>query len=152
MERSIRSLEEMNRFASQLGGYLKGGEVIELTGDVGTGKTTFTKGLAEGLGVTDDVQSPSFTISRVYKARDGLELHHYDLYRLIEPGTIQYDVAESVNDPKVVTVIEWGETVEGVLPKDRIIITFRYGEAETERQVELQTTHNEQEELYAAWA
>lgn len=152
MERRVQSLEEMNRLAAQTGGHLRGGEVIELTGDVGTGKTTFTKGLAEGLEVTDDVQSPSFTISRVYKARDGLELHHYDLYRLVEPGIIQYDVAESVNDPKVVTVIEWGETVQGVLPKSRTIIAFRYGETKTERRVELQTTDNELEELYATWA
>lgn len=151
MERIVHSLEEMNRLASRLGRCLKGGEVLELVGDVGTGKTTFTKGFAEGLGVTDDVQSPSFTISRVYRARDGLELHHYDLYRLAEPGIVQYDVAESVNDPKVVTVIEWGETVQGILPQDRTVLHFDYGEAETERRVELQTTNSELEEAYAAW-
>ncbi len=150
MERTIHSLEEMNRLAASLGGSCAGGEVVELIGDVGAGKTTFTKGFAEGLGVTDDVQSPSFTISRVYAARDGLELHHYDLYRLTEPGIVQYDVAESVQDSKVVTVIEWGGTVQGVLPAGRTTITFSYGEAETERHVKLQTDDTRLKEAYAA--
>lgn len=142
------SLEEMNRFASELGRRCEGGEVLELVGDVGTGKTTFTKGFATGLGVTDDVQSPSFTISRFYAARDGLELHHYDLYRLVEPGIAQYDIAESVGDPKAVTVIEWGETVHGVLPANRTIIHFRYGDAETERHIELTSENPKLKEDY----
>lgn len=152
MERTIQSLEAMTRLAAHLGNYCSGGEVIELVGDVGTGKTTFTKGFAEGLGVTDDVQSPSFTISRVYKAHGGIELHHYDLYRLTEPGIVQYDVAESVNDSKVVTVIEWGETVKGVLPPGRTVLLFRYGVHETERHIELRTTDKEMEKAYVSWA
>lgn len=151
MKRTLRSLEDMNRCALHLGSVLKGGEVFELIGDVGTGKTTFTKGLARGLGVTDDVQSPSFTISRVYKARDGLELHHYDLYRLAEPGIVQYDVAESVNDPKIVTVIEWGATVQGILPPNRSTLRFQYGVAETERLLDMHTINTMLKEAYAAW-
>jgi tRNA threonylcarbamoyladenosine biosynthesis protein TsaE len=151
MEHVVRTLEEMGRLAASLGERLKGGEVLELVGDIGSGKTTFTKGLAIGLAVDDDVQSPSFTISRVYSARDGLELHHYDLYRLAEPGIVQYDIAESVGNAKVVTVIEWGETVKGILPKNRTTITFRYGETETERLVELQTDNNDLKEAYATW-
>lgn len=148
MKYTVSSLEEMNRFASYIGERCEGGEVIELVGDVGTGKTTFTKGLATGLGVADDVQSPSFTISRVYAARDGLELHHYDFYRLSEPGIAQYDVAESVGDPKAVTVIEWGETVHGVLPQNRTVIMFRYGDAENERHVEVHTKNQKFMEKY----
>lgn len=134
-----------------MGAILRGGDVLELVGDVGTGKTTFTKGLAEGLGVRDDVQSPSFTISRVYKTTSRLELHHYDLYRLAEPGIIQYDVAESVTDPNVVTVIEWGETVRGILPEQRIFLAFGYGEAEAERTIELRASSMKQEKRYATW-
>ncbi len=139
MNYTVHSLEEMNHFAMELGKRCSGGEVLELVGDVGPGKASFTKGVAYGLGVTDDVQSPSFTISRFYTARDGLELHHYDLYRLSEPGIAQYDIAESVSDVKAVTVIEWGETVHGVLPKNRTIIHFRYGDAETERRITIKT-------------
>lgn len=151
MELFIKSPEEMDRFAILIGNCLGGGEVLELAGDVGTGKTAFTKGLAKGLGVADDVQSPSFTISRVYAARDGLELHHYDLYRLADPGIARYDIAEAVADPRVVTVIEWGETVQGVLPASRTVLTFRYGAAETERMVGLQTDDENIKEAYAAW-
>jgi len=151
MEHVLQSLEETSRLAASLGKCLKGGEVLELVGDIGSGKTTFTKGLAAGLGVDDDVQSPSFTISRVYSARDDLELHHYDLYRLVEPGIVQYDIAESVADPKVVTVIEWGETVKGILPKNRSTITFYYGEAETERRIKLETDDADLKEAYATW-
>lgn len=151
MQQIVQSLEDMNRFALSFGEQCRGGELLELVGDVGTGKTTFTKGFARGLGVADDVQSPSFTISRVYTARDGLELHHYDLYRLSEPGIVQYDVAESVSDPKTVTVIEWGDTVKGVLPPDHTVLTFHYGAADNERLVELRTNDTRLEEAYAAW-
>lgn len=151
MEHTVASLDETLRLASWLGEQCRGGEVLELVGDVGSGKTTFTKGLARGLGVDDDVQSPSFTISRVYTARDGLELHHYDLYRLSEPGIMQYDIAESVHDPKVVTVIEWGETVSGILPENRIRIEFYSGVQETTRTIALFTNDKTLKEAYAAW-
>ena len=151
MEHTVASLDETLRLASWLGEQCRGGEVLELVGDVGSGKTTFTKGLATGLGVTDDVQSPSFTISRVYAARNGLELHHYDLYRLLEPGIMQYDIAESVHDPKVVTVIEWGETVRGILPENRIRIEFHSGAEETTRTITLFTNNKTLKEAYAAW-
>lgn len=109
-----------------MGALVRGGEMIELTGDVGAGKTTFTKGLGEGLGVDDDVQSPSFTISREYEARDGLELHHYDFYRLNDPGVVKYELAESVANPKAITVVEWGETARDVLPAEHVTLSFRY--------------------------
>lgn len=110
----------MKTFGEKLGRLLHGGEVIELVGDVGSGKTTLTKGIAEGLGVDEDVQSPSFTISRVYEARDDLHLAHYDFYRLSEAGLMKNDLDEVVHDTKTVTVIEWAEIVADVLPSDRL--------------------------------
>ena len=107
----------MKELGERIGTSLKGGEVFELVGDVGAGKTTFVKGLAKGLGVTDEVQSPSFTISRVYDGRDDLQLVHYDFYRLSDPGIMASEVAEMVADPKTITVIEWADIVEGVLPE-----------------------------------
>lgn len=114
----------MKQFGQELGARLHGGEVIELVGDIGSGKTTLVKGMAVGLGATEDVQSPSFTISRVYQARDGLELHHYDFYRLYDAGIMANEIAETVRDPKVITVIEWAGVVEGTLPKNRLAITI----------------------------
>jgi len=108
----------------KIGELLRGGETLELTGDVGAGKTTFVKGLALGLGIDEDVQSPSFTISRVYEARDGLQLAHYDFYRLNDAGIMAAELTETTQDPTTVTVIEWADIVEGVLPNDRLGIVF----------------------------
>ncbi len=121
---NVNSEDEMKSFGASLGAVLSGGEVIELVGDVGAGKTTLTKGIASGLMVDDDVQSPSFTISRVYPARDGLTLAHYDFYRLGEAGIMADDLSETAHDVKAVTVIEWGDVVEGVLPTDRLTIAI----------------------------
>lgn len=120
----VHSKEETQALAEKLGAQLVGGEVFELIGDVGAGKTTFVKGLAKGLNIDDDVQSPSFTISRTYDARDGLQLFHYDFYRLQDPGIMANELQEVVNDPTVITVIEWADIVEGVLPKKHISFTF----------------------------
>ncbi len=127
---------EMKQLGQKIGHLLKGGEVIELIGDVGAGKTTLTKGIAAGMGVDDDVQSPSFTISRTYDARGGLQLSHYDFYRLTDPGIMTADIHESLHDPQMVTIIEWAEIVGGVLPADRISISIT-SPSETDRQVTL---------------
>jgi len=121
---------------ARVGERLRGGEVFELVGDVGAGKTTFVKGLAKGLGIDDEVQSPSFTISRVYSGRDDLRLVHYDFYRLTDPGIMANEVAEMVGDPQTVTVIEWAEIVEGVLPKQHYAISIT-APSETTRRIEL---------------
>ncbi len=120
----VDSLDEMLAFGAQIGARLRGGEVVELIGDVGAGKTSFTKGLARGMGITDAIQSPTFTISREYDAGSGLRLVHYDFYRLGEAGIMADELAESLADATVVTVVEWAETVAAVLPEDRMIITL----------------------------
>ncbi len=124
----------MKEFGRTIGAALRGGEVLELIGDVGTGKTTLTKGLAEGLAISEPVQSPTFTISRVYAARDGLHLHHYDFYRLGEAGIMAEDVNEVMHDPAAVTVIEWSGAVSDVLPADRLQISI-HATDENERNV-----------------
>lgn len=133
---TVKSENEMKEFGRQIGRLLKGCEVLELVGDVGAGKTTFTKGLASGLEIDDDVQSPSFTISRVYPARDDLVLAHYDFYRLNDAGIMADELHETVHDPKTITVIEWGDVVTGVLPADRLTIEFE-SPAETTRTMTL---------------
>lgn len=123
----------MKTFGQRLGTLLRGGECLELVGDVGAGKTTFVKGLAAGLNIDEDVQSPSFTISRVYPARDSLSLQHYDFYRLSEPGVMSYELAESLAEPGAVTVVEWGESVADVLPADHIRLKLTYHERDEGR-------------------
>ena len=135
IKKMIKSTADMMDFGAKLGSLLQGGEVIELIGDVGAGKTTFTKGLAKGLAIADTVQSPSFTISRVYDGR--LELVHYDFYRLNDAGVMALELADNLGDAEKVVVIEWAETVADILPESRIqvkITSFR----ETERLLEIE--------------
>lgn len=115
---------QTREYGETIGRLLRGGETIELIGDVGAGKTTFVKGLAKGLGIDEDVQSPSFTISRVYDARDGLQLAHYDFYRLNDAGIMKDELTETMRDAQTITVIEWADIVEGVLPAERLTIHF----------------------------
>ena len=114
----------MKAFGARLGALLRGGEVIELVGDVGAGKTTLTKGVADGMRIDEDVQSPSFTISRVYDAPNGLRLAHYDFYRLHDAGIMADELHETMSDPETVTIIEWAEIIAGVLPDDRLTIAI----------------------------
>ena len=106
MEYETQSEQEMRRLGQNLGAGLKGGEVIELVGDIGAGKTTLTKGIAAGMGIDEDVQSPSFTLSRVYD------------------GILGDELAEVAGDPKTVTVVEWAEIVNNVLPSPHITINI----------------------------
>lgn len=137
----VKDEAELQHVAEKLGTLLRGGEVIELVGDVGAGKTTFVKGLARGLAIDEDVQSPSFTISRTYEARDGLQLAHYDFYRLSEPGIMRDELTETIHDSQTITAIEWADIVEGVLPAHRLTIRF---EAPTESSRRLTLTGDAQ--------
>lgn len=123
-----KSEQELIKYGRDFAKKLKIPTVIELVGDVGAGKTTFVRGLAEGLGIKETVTSPSFTISKAYALPNGKKLVHYDFYRLSEPGLMVDDLAENINDNNTITIIEWGESIAGVLPKDRIKIKIDYTE------------------------
>ena len=120
----VKDEQSMVALGERIGRLLCGGEIIELVRDVGAGKTTFVRGLARGMGVDETVQSPSFTISRQYDARDGLCLAHYDFYRLDDPGIMANELAEVLAQGKNVTVIEWSDTVRSVLPDDKLTMTI----------------------------
>ena len=118
----VNNEDEMKAFGKSIGLSLFGGEKIELIGDIGAGKTTLVKGIASGLNINEYIQSPSFTINRIYKGRDNIVLAHYDFYRLNDAGIIGDELAETINDPKAVTIIEWGQIVSGILPIDKLSI------------------------------
>lgn len=125
--------------------------VFELIGDVGAGKTTFTRGLAEGLGVNEPVTSPSFTISKRYrflygKNQEG-ELAHYDFYRLDDPGLMRDELAETLSIPNTVSVIEWGGDVESLLPDAKYQIKIHFA-ADGSRMVELAGAAQSLEDAY----
>ena len=98
LEVILQSAEDLVNFGWRIGSLLQGGETLELIGDIGAGKTTLTKGLARGLHIEDEVQSPTFTISRNYEAADGLRLAHYDFYRLPDAGIMKMELDEAIHD------------------------------------------------------
>ena len=131
----IRSEPEMLEFGKNYVAKLKIPAVIELVGDVGAGKTTFVRGLAQGLGIEEPLSSPSFTISRFYQG-DKVTLTHYDFYRLEDPGLMVEDLAESITDENNVTVIEWGQSIADILPPDHKIIEIKYIDENTRELIE----------------
>ena len=122
----ISNAEELIELGRRFGSELQGGEVIELIGDVGVGKTTFTSGLALGLGINETINSPSFVIMKSYQSPNDLILNHYDFYRLDDAGIMKSEIVESLNNPKTITVVEWAKDVAGVLPDRRQAIEIKY--------------------------
>ena len=142
----INNESEMRHFGETIGKLLKGGEVIELVGDVGAGKTTLVRGLALGMGVNETVQSPSFTINRVYDGRNDMRLVHYDFYRLQDAGIMADELNDTLADHNTVTIIEWAAAVEYVLPDDRLTITIQ-ASGETARQLEIESNGEKSKQL-----
>lgn len=105
---TVKNVEETYALAKRIADMLQGGEVILLNGDLGAGKTTFTKGLAKALGIEDEVTSPTFTILNVYE--DGrLKLNHLDMYRVDSADELAELGIEDCFDDESVTVIEWNK-------------------------------------------
>jgi tRNA threonylcarbamoyladenosine biosynthesis protein TsaE len=117
------SSAETEAVAEKIARRLRGGELLELASDLGGGKTTFVHGLARGIGSHDRVSSPTFTISKIYKA-ESLEIHHFDFYRLDNAGLAAYELHDVIHDPGIVVVVEWGGVVEHVLPEDRLSVVI----------------------------
>lgn len=112
---------------------------IELIGDLGAGKTTLVKGLAEALEVVESVTSPSFTIVNNYSGRfngQPATINHYDFYRLDQPGILSDEISESICQPQTLTVVEWGDSVDAMLPQNRIKVIIRHAKGGG-REVEL---------------
>jgi tRNA threonylcarbamoyladenosine biosynthesis protein TsaE len=126
-----KNLKSTWRLGRSLGANLKGGEIIELIGDIGSGKTALVKGIVKGANFSDEVASPTFTLSRIYQS-NGAVINHYDFHRLDEPGILKAELAESIQLKETV-IIEWPEIVMGVLPPDRLTITISVGKDENFR-------------------
>jgi tRNA threonylcarbamoyladenosine biosynthesis protein TsaE len=125
----MRSVQETIQFGKQLGQQLTGGEVLALTGDLGTGKTVLTRGIALGLGIPmDQVSSPTFTLIQEYPG--SIPLIHVDLYRLERPSEISALGLEEYFTPSTIVIIEWAERFPQILPSDHIAIRLEHGETE----------------------
>jgi tRNA threonylcarbamoyladenosine biosynthesis protein TsaE len=115
--------EDTRELAAALADALVDGDLLVLTGDLGAGKTCFTQGLGHGLGIGDRITSPTFTLANRYQGR--LVLNHLDVYRLNSVAeTLDLGLGELTEDG--VTVIEWGDKINEVLPQDHLLIRLRY--------------------------
>ena len=122
------SPEETFELGKKIGSRAKAGQVYTLTGDLGTGKTVFTQGVAAGLGITEPVNSPTFTIVQVYE-EGRLPLYHFDVYRIGDIEEMDEIGYEDYFYGSGVTMIEWANLIEEILPQD-------YQEVQIEKDLE----------------
>lgn len=130
------SPEATHALGARLGECLAAGDVVELDGDLGAGKTLLTKGIAAGLGVSEPVTSPTFAIVQEYEGR--VPLFHLDAYRLDTAADLVGVGFDDIVDAGGVVVIEWGERVAAALPERRLVVRLRVGDADDERVLELE--------------
>lgn len=112
--------EDTYGFGAQLGPLLRPGDVVCLEGELGTGKTVLAKGIAEGLGINDDITSPTYTLINEYYG--DIALYHFDLYRLEDGEELFYIGGEALLYGQGVSVIEWASRARELLPRDCIWI------------------------------
>jgi tRNA threonylcarbamoyladenosine biosynthesis protein TsaE len=112
------SAEETAELGQRLGAILQKGDTVCLTGDLGTGKTAFTGGIAKALGIGGYITSPTFTIVNEYEG--DLPLYHFDVYRIGDQGEMFETGYDEYVSGEGITVIEWAELIRDILPADRI--------------------------------
>jgi tRNA threonylcarbamoyladenosine biosynthesis protein TsaE len=122
MEVCSRSADETLALGARLAAVLRPGDVVVLTGDLGAGKTVLAKGIAAGLGVSEPVVSPTFTIVREYEG--DIPLQHLDVYRLDHLQEVIDLGLDELLDGRAVTIVEWGEAVSALLPADRLEVSL----------------------------
>ncbi|MEG0297068.1 MAG: tRNA (adenosine(37)-N6)-threonylcarbamoyltransferase complex ATPase subunit type 1 TsaE [Clostridium sp.] len=121
MEFLVNTVEQTTELGIKLGKILNSGDVVCLTGDLGTGKTHISKGIANGLGITDHITSPTFTIVNEYDS-GRLKLFHFDVYRVSDPDEIYAIGFDDYIFSDGVSLIEWANYIEEILPSDYLHI------------------------------
>ena len=147
MKKVFKNEKETLAFAEKFAKKLHGGEVIALIGELGAGKTVFTRGLAHGLGIKERVQSPTFLLMKIYDAKTQKAaktqkikfLCHVDAYRLSNAAELaDIGILDWLGRADTVTVIEWADKVAALLRNKKVIkINFKLGDKEGERKVEV---------------
>ncbi|MDP4091328.1 MAG: tRNA (adenosine(37)-N6)-threonylcarbamoyltransferase complex ATPase subunit type 1 TsaE [Bacillota bacterium] len=123
MELTISNIDETLALGRQIGERANAGDIICLNGDLGAGKTHFTKGIALGLGVKDDITSPTFTIVNEYDS-GRLKLNHFDVYRVNDPDEIEAIGFDEYIFSRAVNVIEWANYIDVLIPEESLKINI----------------------------
>ena len=127
MEQESSSAEETERIAAELAAELEPGDVVTISGELGSGKTTFVRGACRALGVTQKVTSPTFTIGHRYEGR--VPVSHLDLYRFTNVSHAEWGDLEPYFDDAI-AFVEWPEAGDGVLPPPRYAVSLRHADGE----------------------
>lgn len=122
MELIVTTVDETYKIGELLGALVNSGDIICLIGDLGTGKTHLTKGIAKGLGIEGYITSPTFTIVNEYVGR--LKLNHFDVYRVNDPDEIEAIGFDEYIFSNAVSVIEWANYIEDLIPSESLTITI----------------------------
>jgi tRNA threonylcarbamoyladenosine biosynthesis protein TsaE len=131
MELQINSVDQMHQLGAKIGAQLKAGDVVVLTGELGSGKTVLTQGIASSFGIKN-ITSPTFVISRVYKSK--INFIHIDTYRLLDQGVSSFsDLDFESYLENSVFVIEWGASFVKTLTDQYLDINIKPGENENTR-------------------
>lgn len=130
-----QSVHETEALGEALAEKLLPGDVVLLRGELGAGKTAFSRGVARGLGVSGPVTSPTFSLLNCHQAR--IPLHHFDLYRLTNVEEFEIAGLADYVGGRAVSLIEWPERCEGALPECRLEVTVDYGSTDFERVIQL---------------
>lgn len=117
----VKNIDETTKIGFDLGKLLNPGDIVCLTGDLGTGKTHITKGIAKGLDINENITSPTFTIVNEYE-RGRLKLNHFDVYRVSDPDEIYAIGFDDYIFSDAVSIIEWANYIEEILPREYIHI------------------------------
>ena len=120
MIKETHSSEETEKLGYETGLKAKAGDIFCLSGDLGVGKTVFTKGFATGLGIDEDITSPTFTLINEYNGR--IPLYHFDVYRVGDPEEMEYIGCDEYFFGEGVCLIEWAELIEEMIPENAVWI------------------------------
>ncbi len=135
--RVLKTEEDTKRLGEELARELGPGSVLALSGDLGAGKTTLTKAIAKGLGVSENLTSPTFTVVCEYDS-GRLPFYHFDVYRVHDEDELFEIGFDEYLHRGGVCVIEWADLIEDMLPADAVRVRLSYGDGENERICEIE--------------
>ncbi len=124
MKYTTDSPEQTIKLGEKIGALIKGGDVIAFSGGLGAGKTTMTRGIAMGMGLNDDVISPTFSLMNEYTG-EGISLYHFDMYRISTAEELEFTGFFDCLENGGAAAVEWSENIAGLLPENAVHIDIK---------------------------
>jgi tRNA threonylcarbamoyladenosine biosynthesis protein TsaE len=140
---SLPDEDATRALGAALAGVLDGGLVIYLRGELGAGKTSFARALLSALGVGERIKSPTYSLVEGYQAKDGRPAWHLDLYRIADPGELEWLGLDALGDPAAIVLVEWPERGKGALPTPDLELHLGYQGAGRHARLQARTARGE---------